>query len=507
MSPRSPLKFDSWTSRIGRAVFTRLKRLTSAAGAGRDVMLLSGSTGLGQLLVLLTSPILTRLYDPEDFGVLGVVSSLLGIISVVASLRYELAIPLPDEDTEATRVLFVATAAVLVVSSTSAIAISLYGDKWGNLVNIPPKFLWFLPIGVFLVGLYQVFYYRSVRARAFGTIAATRLSQSATMVGMQLALSGFGSFGLITGHLLGQMAGLTSLVRKAVQEGIFRIGSFSIPGMIAAARRYRRFPLASTWEGLLNALGTQFPPLVMTALFGPAAAGVYVFAVKVSQAPMQLISKAIGDVFFSHAAVAHREGRLGKAVKDTTERLIAVALPPLFLLGVAAPEMFAVVFGETWREAGVIVRYLVPWLLLVFVASPLTLIFSIMEKQAQGALFQALLLIARVVALVLGARIGEFKVAVLVYSLTSALCWTGFLVWSMGASGNSISSLFRPCVDVVGRLAPSLLVLLIGAALTSLRGTDGPVLISVVIAGFWMVRYYWLLTNTFFRTTEQLTSN
>lgn len=66
-------------------------------------VLVGGTTG-AQLLAVLAAPLLTRLYTPEDFGLLAVYASLLGLIAVIASLRYELAIPLPTDDTEAAAV-------------------------------------------------------------------------------------------------------------------------------------------------------------------------------------------------------------------------------------------------------------------------------------------------------------------------------------------------------------------------------------------------------------------
>ena len=58
-------------------------------------------TALSNLLIILTTPLLTRLYTPEEFGVYSVFLSLLFIGTILVSLRYETAIPLPEDDDDA----------------------------------------------------------------------------------------------------------------------------------------------------------------------------------------------------------------------------------------------------------------------------------------------------------------------------------------------------------------------------------------------------------------------
>ncbi len=72
-----------------------LRALLPKGRLGRAVAVLVTGTAFGQLIVLAASPLVTRLYTPADFGVLGVFSAFLGILGIAVTLRYELAIPLP----------------------------------------------------------------------------------------------------------------------------------------------------------------------------------------------------------------------------------------------------------------------------------------------------------------------------------------------------------------------------------------------------------------------------
>ncbi len=108
------------------------------------------------------------------------------------------------------------------------------------------------------------------------------------------------------------------------------------------------------------------------------------------------------------------------------------------LIGIAAPELFAFIFGSEWREAGVYAQWLAPWLLLVFISSPLSTLPSVLEKQHFDTSFKAILLFSRVASLFIGAALGNELLAIALFALVSALCWFGFMLWNMRLSGNNV---------------------------------------------------------------------
>ena len=189
----------------------RTVRVTLPRGRlARSVAVLAGGTALGQAITVLASPILTRLYAPEDFGVLAVYSSILGILSVIASWRYELAIPLPEQDEDAVNLVALSLGIVVLMSMVVGLGAWLLGEhvvQWLNAPGLQP-YLWLLPVGTLLVGSYQIFNYWAVRKQAFGAIARTKLYQGLGAALTQVA-SGFlksGPLGLIVGQIVGQSA-------------------------------------------------------------------------------------------------------------------------------------------------------------------------------------------------------------------------------------------------------------------------------------------------------------
>ena len=70
----------------------------------RNVLTLMTGTTIAQAIPIAISPILTRIYAPEDFGMFALYMSVASIISVIATGRYELAIMLPKKDEDAVNI-------------------------------------------------------------------------------------------------------------------------------------------------------------------------------------------------------------------------------------------------------------------------------------------------------------------------------------------------------------------------------------------------------------------
>jgi O-antigen/teichoic acid export membrane protein len=416
----------------------RIKRLLPRNRFARSVSILAGGTAAGQGIIVLASPLLTRLYSPEDFGLLAVYAALLGIISVIASLRYQLAIPLPESDEEAAHIVVLSLLVVLGMTGLTVLAVVFFREPIAEALNAPALagYLWLLPLGLLLAGIYQVFNYWAIRIKAFPAIARTKLTQSVSMVGMQLGGYMLGPLALLLGQISSQAAGTSSLGVLAIRVRweIFRKVRWL--GIAAAIRRYRRFPIYSTWADLFNTMGSKLPSLLFATLFSPAIAGIYMLTHRVLAMPMRLIGEAIGKVFFASAADARRSAKLDRLVVQVHAKLAQIAMPPALILLLVGPELFSLTFGSAWRQAGEFAQWMVPWVYLVFVTSPLSTLFSVMEQQAHGLMFQIVLLMIRIIALLIGAWKGDAIFAVALFALGSAACWFGLLVWVVRASGN-----------------------------------------------------------------------
>jgi O-antigen/teichoic acid export membrane protein len=411
----------------------------------RQVGVLAGGTALGQVLLLAASPALTRLYVPDDFGALAVFASIVGVLAVAAGLRYELAIPVAESAHDGAHVLVLALLAVLASTAVVAFGVAMLGH---HVVAAAPSlgaYLWLIPVGVLAIGTVQSLNYWAIRSKAFGLIARTQLTQSAISVGTQVAVGASlaGPLGLLLGQILGRTAGVVALARHALSSLRTARVRITARDLRRVARRYANFPLYSTWTGLTNALGREAPPLLLVALFGATTTGHYALGARVLQAPMALVGNAVGQVFLSRASDAARAGRLGQLVIDVLEQLLRIGAPVLTVLAIVAPELFAVVFGPPWRTAGVYAQWFAPWLALVFVASPMSTLPSVLDRQKPELAFQVALLASRVAALAIGGALGDPLVAIALFSIVSAANWFVYLLWTIRIAGASVATGLR----------------------------------------------------------------
>ena len=424
----------------------QLKKILPRNRFARNVSILAGGTFAGQAVVVVASPLLTRVYSPEDFGVLAVYASLLAIMGVIASLRYQLAIPLPEKDEEAAHVAVLSLLVVLGMTLFTALVVAFFRESLAQTFNVPvvARYLWLLPLGLFLAGIYEVFNCWAIRIKAFPAIARTKLTQSLSMVGVQLGGFILGPLALILGHVSGQAAGNTSLGMLAIRNQWSLFCNVGLQGVIRASKRYRGFPIFSTWGGAFNMAGTHLPPLLFAASFSASAAGIYMLANRVLSMPMQLIGRAISDVFFSNAAEANRNNQLGHLVANIHEKLAQIAMPPTLVLLLAGPELFTLIFGPDWRQAGVFTQWMSIYIYFQFITSPLSQIISVLEKQLQGALFQTTLMLTQLTGLIIGSLYSSLIISVALFSIGSAFCYIGFFVWIIKTTKNNWSIILLP---------------------------------------------------------------
>lgn len=352
----------------------------------RNVIVVAGGTAFGQVLVVAVSPILTRLYSPNEFGIWATYTSILALLSVVASLRYEMAIPIPESDTVAASLLILSLLLLLFNIALLFIGIAAFGKAIlfiGNSSAIEPyKFL--IPLGFAGAGLYQLLSYWPIRKRTYGVIANTRLTQSVASVSCQLGLgiAGCGVWGLLFAHIAAQACGVTTLISKAWNESKDEFKRLALSDIRSAASRYRRFPLYMSPASFLNSAGVELPTLLLAATYGSKTVGAFFIAQRVFGLPLQLIGASVSQVFMGEAADLARTNplRLQTFFNRASARLLMLGLIPGIVFLIGGASIFVVVFGEAWLEAGRFIQILALPFLLQFSLDSL-MNFAILERQ------------------------------------------------------------------------------------------------------------------------------
>ncbi len=145
---------------------------TEPKGFLRSVLVLVSGTALGHGITAASMPVLSRLYGPADFGLLAVFASCLGILSVIACLRFELAIPLPKSTQESGDLLRLSLVCCAALSLLIGLPVWLWPAPIAKLLGqaaLAP-YLGLLPLGVLLAGSYSAFQFWHVREKRFSVL-------------------------------------------------------------------------------------------------------------------------------------------------------------------------------------------------------------------------------------------------------------------------------------------------------------------------------------------------
>ena len=414
--------------RLGRIVPEPLRALASGSLVGPVLTLVTG-TVVAQGLAYLARPVLTRLFTPEAFGLLGFYLAAVAVLATAATGKYEDAVPLPADDRDAAGVWTLALALSFGASLASLILIPLH-ESVAALLGRPEvaPVIWLVPLGVWATAWGRASEVWLTRVNRFRSVSGAKVTQNAVMVPTQLgagAVSGSALF-LIGGHLAGRVVGTMALLASTLRDTRPRLRDLG-----RLARQYRRFPVFSMPSGFLNTVSTQLPAFLLLAFFPPDVLGLYVLAYGTLAVPMQLIGSAVGQVFFVRAAEAYRLDALGPLTQTVFTRLSAFGLFPLAALMLAAPAAFGVVFGAEWRGAGVYAQFLAPWLYFSFISASLSTLFDVLERQPWELGYNVVLVTARVAALAVGGWLGDATLTVALFGAVSALGWLIHTVWML----------------------------------------------------------------------------
>lgn len=455
-----------------------------------DVLRLVSGTGIGQIIALLAAPVIARLYPPSAFGVAAVFASFGSIFGVMACLRYELSIVLPETDREGANLFALSVGLSLATALLTGLVLALAGEEIAGWINMPEirPYLWLVPVTVLLHGLFIALNYWNTRTKHFTRLSIARVTQqvAGTSITLGAGFAGYATGGVMIGAgVAGQGVATATLGGQIWRDnGKFIRDNVHWRGVVEGLRRYKNFPMFSSWSALLNTASWQLPALMLSAFFSSAVVGFYALGFRILQMPMTLIGRAISQVFLQRAAVERVAGNLGSLVETLFQRLLITSLLPGLILMLTGADLFRFVFGSEWTEAGVYTQILAPWAIIWFISSPLSTIYTVLEKQSKEPGLQALIFVVRFVGLGIGGYLGDARLAILFFTIGGILAYAYLIKKIFEFCGLSA---FR----VVGRTWPIIAVaavFILPLLAVKILGLDG--LPLLLLAGVTALAYF-----------------
>ena len=389
----------------------------------RNVLTLMIGTTIAQAIPIAISPILTRIYTPEDFGLLSLFIAITSIFGSIANGRYELAIMLPKKDEDAINIFALGFIITSSISLILLVLVVLFNDYFTKLLGNKQISVWlyFIPIAVFFTGLYNILNYFNNRKKQYKDLAKATIIKSIVTAIVQLSV-GFlksGVTGLIGGQLISQFFANTKLLKNILKDKVL-LSNISKVKIIALAKRYKDFPKFSMWAVLANTLSHNLTNILISSFYSIGTLGFYSLVQRVLGIPSSLIGNSIGQVFFKEASKEKQErGNVKNIFKNTIKKLIFTGLPIFGILFFIIEDLFAFVFGEEWRIAGIYAKILIPFYAIRFVVSPISVLNQVYLKNKLGLKWQLGLLLLQV-AIVYTGNMLNINFIYLVYLLSGS---------------------------------------------------------------------------------------
>lgn len=407
--------------------------LIKSAGVRNFAKLLSANV-VAQVIGLIVYPILTRIYSPEDFGLLNLFLSISGVLVILSTAEYYNAIVLPKKDKEGVEVFYLCVCILLFVVGFTTLSV-LFSDEIARLFNTPAlaNYYWLMPILVLVLGGWNILNYWYVRCARYSSISRYQLFQSTFSAVTKI---GFGHFGILQGGMIYSIViaptialiiSLLTLFRQKVMSCWTRPSWNDIKFV---ANRYHKFPLYSLPRSFVNMVAGQLPVLLLTPLFGAQYVGWWSMALLLGFMPISMITKSIYQVLYQYTTDRVNNNQpIGVYFRRFTIFVLVIGVPLFGILYWLLPDLILLFLGEGWDETGVYLRWMLPWLLSSVLTASTGFLADIFFKQQIGFAFEMLTAILRVIGVLLGVWQDDFTLSIVCYAVGSAIAVIAQYVW------------------------------------------------------------------------------
>ena len=409
-----------------------------------SIITLMSGTVIAQALPILLSPWLSRIYTPENFATLSLILPIISIGALISTLRLDVAIVIPKGDNEALHLVvsaFIINITVTALSLIITAILVLSGLSEFLFPKLNSYLLWTVPVGIFSIGIYQILNFWSTRRKTYRNNAISKIVQSTTTLIFSILIGYLiiGPEGLIIGFVMGYLFGSMVLVYRL--HGIINrvlIASFTRALFKQVIKKYRNFVFINTPHAILDIIVDQGIIYLLKVYFTEKVLGGFAFAYRYTRAPLSIITSSIYQVFYEQASKYAAENKdIRPLMFKIQKNLFLIGLLPFVLIFIFTPQLFAFVFSEDYRQAGEIARYLLPWIFMNFLVSPISAITLIFNKQKQALLITVFDFAVRIIAITIGGIFFDYKFSFILISIfcTVILIFATFWYYNIAKPG------------------------------------------------------------------------
>ncbi len=364
-------------------------------------------TLFAQLIPILISPVLSRLYKQDAFAILALFMAIVGVLNVPNAGRYHIAIVQPEDDTEAGNLYQISILTTIIYNLFLLLIISLGYSFFNSLYAL--NALWFLvPFYVFFFGLYNIGLFYSIRYKQFLKNAKAKISQTliSSIIAILIVFAGYKLYGLVIGRFLGVL--VSSLL-------LFRLfgSKINFSKLKHTARKYIDYPKLTILPTIMNIFSLQALILYVGRFYSEEILGFLGLATMILIAPSALIGMAFRDVFYQKITALYKSSNIAKTKRfflSSALGLFVIAALLTVILYFGGAFLFGFIYGTEWETSGKYASVLVFATAVKLVVSPLSVVLNTTNRLKWLSLWQIIYFVSLNIILYFSIVIKELSI-------------------------------------------------------------------------------------------------
>ena len=342
--------------------------------------ILALGTLISQIFLISSTPLITRLYSPEVFGIFALFTAITSVFVPIVCGRYNIALIVVKKNNEG-NALFNLSLILSLVFCLLLLIIFFFGEiPLKKLLNAEKLNFWwfFIPVIVFLSSSREIIKSYLNRVKNYSLISKSEIFFSVIKVTFLLSLGylGYSFNGIFMADIISFMATIIFLIffLKKIKKKFLLIKNKKL---YEVAKKYKEFPIYQSTSTLINTIRVALPVFFLTKYFDSDIVGYYSLILMSVFYPLSFISKSISMVHIKKVAeLIQKRTNVTNYIKKLTFILIFIILVPVFIVLFFGEEIFSFVFGKEWTLAGNLASILIIGLGFQFVISTLSPVFS-----------------------------------------------------------------------------------------------------------------------------------
>jgi len=359
---------------------------------------------MAQTISFAIFPLLTRLYSPSEFGEYSLYIEYMSICTVFISFRLEHLIVMPSSRSDALSLYrFIILGAPVV--GLLFFSISLLLPVSSKIVN--PSFL---------LLLFMTSYYSSVGLASinmhhkFKNFRITGISEVINKVVFSISsiilflIPWTRQYGLLYSSLMGYFFRFKYLqIRGKTKMSASRIYNKGL--LIMNKKQLWRLVASLVSSHTMLTLSSLLPIAFIGHRYGANETGYYALVYSSLSVPTALVGKSVNQVFTESAVARLRKGKtFTRLLIANLCMLVVLSLPILLLITMYGAEIYAFLFGERWRDSGIIAETIIFSCILSFLSTPFDRSNIIVNAWYYGPVWHFLRLVTTLISMILAIK-------------------------------------------------------------------------------------------------------